>query len=178
VILRPIIKGFLATCLAVSNLCSASSDEVSKRLNKEIGFISKEWKDQYNLHVLGSGGAGQDQVELIILCYYTVGDYSIETSRRLIVERGQELLQRINKNKDIKIHLKNYPLSAKHLFLAVSFFDEFEKGYARPDKVASARISHGKVIYTIRDHDGTSKVIHEETFEEACRLVDEEKKKE
>ena len=100
---------------------------------------------------------------------------NVSDARRLGVECALKMLEKYNTNKKFREKTPYYPLKTKDIKILIGFLDDkhefFGDGY-----VANMGVARGKIYFTYCDKK-TGKLIefHEETFEEALRIVEAEK---
>ena len=100
---------------------------------------------------------------------------NISDARRLGIECALDMLKKYNTNKKFREKTPYYPINAKNIEILINFLDEnhkfFSDGY-----VANMGVARSKIYYQYYDKK-TGKLIefHEETFEEALRIVEAEK---
>jgi len=88
-----------------------------------------------------------------------------------LVDSVEEYLSAINSNEKIRPYLHNYPFTAKNVEIVIYFHNPNGSNVAS-GKISIAAAKRGKVIcYIDYPEKYTIKTIHEETYEEALKLV-------
>ena len=140
-------------------------DRYAKKMQKEKNFI-----------LIGSGGRGLDDVEIIGVTFYSFEKLNTEGARKLLLEVTDEFLNTINSYKKIRQHLRNFPFNSKNLRFDIIFIEE--PGKSVPENyIAYISLTEGKIMYA-NDKNDQLKVIRNESYEEAVKIVNENQPKE
>jgi hypothetical protein len=145
------------------------------KLAHEItGKTAKKLKEQKGLSLAGTGGQMMDDIQMMMMGFNFYKVVDIETARQLLVDSVQEYLSAINSNEEIRPHLHNYPFTAQNVEIAIYFYN-LDGSNVPPGKLSIAEANQGKVVYYIDDPEKhTIKPLHEETYEETLKLVNNE----
>ena len=137
-----------------------------------INKTANELKKEKRLHLIGHGGSMMYDVKKLGISFVSIDEITIEEGRKLIQYCAQKLLSNINSNKQIRPYLNTVPFEVKDIDVAISFRErDTEKNYS----IDFISMHYGKIIYDISDKEEVLKTIHEETYEEALKIVESEK---
>lgn len=145
---------------------------VHKIIEEENRCLNKK----YRLSPCASGGGGIDSISNITQWYEASYPTDLALARKIAVESVNRFLKTINNTPQIRPHLYQYPYTANGLELTFSFRENPNLPKAEK-QISFVIIKEGKIRYTYNTH--TEKgyaTYHEETFEEACAIVDAEEK--
>lgn len=128
-------------------------------------------KKKYGLDVYGSGGSFLNEVREISITFASDRKVKIKGARELVVACTEELLKRINEDKDIRPYLSHYPFTTAGVYVSVCFFDEKGKDVQSPF-ISDVGVSmHGIVHYDVEKGRYRSEEILREPYQEALRKV-------
>ena len=105
-------------------------------------------------------------------------EFSLDYARNLIVLLGENLLQEINSNSEVRPDLDVYPFTSDRIKISVYFVDD--KRIELGQGVANVYFARGKIEYEKYDievygdkwpAEGKHHVFHEETYAEALDIV-------
>jgi len=164
------------TILAIITMCSLYScsdprDEREKVRDRIFVEYAKKMKSK-DLFVAGLGGGCTKDNKTN--CIEVTFDYpfilNIDTSRKLIVESTETLLNLIKSDPANEKFYESFPPNIDILMISIIG----QKGAIECDYIRSVDLMKGKVSYETDDH--TSKVmrlivVHEETYEEAKKIL-------
>jgi hypothetical protein len=94
----------------------------------------------------------------------------INNARKKIIKCTEEYLKEINDNEELKKYLYKYPFTNKELFLCISFY-EINGESLKNDYITSCAVDENIVYYTIEYSDDSFERIHEEPYEQALEIV-------
>lgn len=116
-------------------------------------IVSNYLKDirKKGVFAAGVGGGALGEVSLISLHLDCNQSHTVESARLLFVECVEELLRRINQKKELRPHLKNYPLSIREISLFIIDFSQ--KTNPPKDFVAFMGLKGNDVYYFSYDHE-------------------------
>jgi len=98
----------------------------------------------------------------------------LKDARRRLIECIEFFLQEINNCREIRKYLNEYPFNYKGLNFSIAFDDGINNSLK--SHLLSMCYSKGdKLYYVICNSDNSFEVIHEETYEEALKIVESEK---
>ncbi len=145
-----------------------------KLAHKITEKTARELKAQKNLYLVGTGGQMMDDIQMMMMGFNFYKIVDIETARKLLVDSVQEYLAAINSSEEVRPYLHNYPFTAKNVEIVIYFYSP-DGSRGPPDKIKIAATNHGEVVYYIDDPEKhTIKSMHEETYEEALKLANNE----
>jgi hypothetical protein len=150
-----------------------------KYVDEIVRGFSKEMKKDFGLVFIGSGGRMSEDVDAISVRFLAYQRAGIEEARELEVKSTEKLLKMINEHKKIRSYLREYPFVSKRVNVSISFKDPNNRRYV-DGSVAVVSNVNGKVYYDKAEPsktDITEELIdmHEETYEEALKIVNEGK---
>ncbi len=150
-------------------------DEGSKLINEVNTQVGKKLKKLYNLEPFGTGFSAPDDFILTMDLFVTsYADLDVLKARRLILQAARTYLETINANKKLKPFLIEHPFGPKNIYLTV--YVAYPGKYdVEIGKLTTVSIIKDKIIYNIKKTEYTHETIHRETFEEAVRIVENEK---
>lgn len=147
------------------------SPDYEKIADKITEKTAKKLKEQKGLSLAGTGGRMMDDIQMMMMGFNFYKVVDIETTRQLLVGSVQEYLSAINSNEEIKPYLHNYPFTPQNVEIVIYFYNP-DGSKVPPGKITIAAANQGKVVYYIDDPEKhTIKPLHEETYEEALKLV-------
>ncbi len=130
---------------------------------------NKGWK------VLAEGRAKHKNQEMLRIFFTAQWHLSLPEARRLIVEETQKLISLYNAKYTARSCQCSVPFSIENLSYSLSFCDACYRHFDMPyiARVASVR---GKIFYDqVNPITGREETILEESYEEAVRIVNEER---
>jgi hypothetical protein len=141
-------------------LARAITVKTAEKLQQEKGLV-----------LVGTGGGMMGDIQMMAMGFNFYQIVDIKTARTLLVDSVEEYLSDINANQEVRPFLHNYPFTAENIEIAIYFY--ISEGSNVPlDKITIAAAEQGKLVYYIDDPEKyTLKDIHEETYEEALRIV-------
>jgi len=161
---------YILSCI---NLYAAHPEEpiYCKYADKITEKYCTDMAKTQKLYCYGEGGGFIKNVNKIDLSFNTIQTLNIAQARTLIIKCSEELLKRINADNDIKPYLSHYPFTEQGLALGISFDDENQDSVASKF-VAMVFAVNGSVYYsTYNHHKKKFQDIHEETYQEALKIV-------
>ena len=150
------------------------SVDYEKIADKITEKTAKKLKEQKGLSLAGTGGQMMDDIQMMMMGFNFYKVVDIETTRQLLFDSVQEYLSAINSNERIRPYLHNYPFTAQNVEIVIYFYNP-DGSKVPPGKINIAAANQGEVVYYIDSTENhTIKPIHEETYEEALKLVNNE----
>jgi hypothetical protein len=153
------------------------ADEVTARYTREM-------KEKYGLILEGSGGEFLYDIQSVSLSFRLYEKYSVDQIRVIIVNAEKRLMEMLNDDKKIRPYLRNFPVTPVNATISLSCHDllDDDRGLVDAPYIAFTLCVNGKVFYRVnlRDPSGWKinypnyKLVHQETFEEACRIVEKQ----
>jgi hypothetical protein len=118
----------------------------------------------------GTGGAFFKQINQFNFDLVTPGvNVTIEEARKVLVEKTEELVGKVNQNERVRPYLKDYPFSEKNIYLRVVFTTPNPLMNTK-DAIVMAGVGRGKVFYSIDGPMGFDRV-YEEPYATAYEIV-------
>ncbi len=152
--------------------CDLNNDE-----EHVIGIVKSEFikdlKQKGLTPFMTGGGLGKNfEIAVGFECFQKV---NISDARKLGVGCALAMLKKYNTNKKFREKTPYYPLNIRDIVILIGFRNEDGKSM-KSGYVANMGVSRNKIYYTYCD-EKTEKLIkfHEESFEEALRIVEAEK---
>ncbi len=133
-------------------------------MNKTAIELNKEKKMQ----LIGIGGAMMHEVEELDMDFVISEKLELKQARELMVFTVSLLLKNVNTNEEIRPYLVHYPFTAKDLSIIIT------STQYQDTPIIGAFLSFDKIRYKIPG-EPMSIQIHEETYEEALKIIEKEK---
>ncbi|MCP5492500.1 MAG: hypothetical protein H7A40_05605 [Chlamydiales bacterium] len=166
--------------IAICSLVSfAKQDPFHHEVSKVLTENASTAYHRDGLVVSGQGGMLMHNVSALSQIFKSSEHVNIIRARQIFVKTALDFITRTNEDRKLRPYLNSYPFSIENIRLIISFTEN--KRFIEPPYIANVSCYENRLFYSIINSDQEMEmleVIHEETFEEACRLVDEEKKKE
>lgn len=161
----------LAIVLIVLNSCKSDTD-YGKMAQSLIRAHAKEYKKSHGWILDGLGAGGPADLETLFLSYETDQQVDISEARKLYVDCMESVLARLNSDIEIRPLLRDFPATWKNIELDLSFNDLNAVG-----KISRLAVINGNLCYWTfeEDHFSQHKVTFEEPYEEAVRIVHEQR---
>ena len=176
------MRKILVIMMALSFLCAtydliyairwAPSEKV--RLAREIrSKTARKLKQKFSLIPFGVGGQMMHEIQKLMLDFQYKHGISVEEGRRLVVYAVREFLEEINSDEKIRKYLQRHPFRPWNVEVCIFLVKADGAGFEHDDlEVISAE--ENKVTFKFNNSTISRYRKQEETFEEACRIVDEE----
>ena len=152
--------------------CNKMSDGGKSLANFTSRFV-KEISREYDLQCVGSGASFPVKIKSIIFSFQSNHCSNIATARKLAVEIAHKMIAQMNEDVDLLKYLSSNPASLEHVDLII--------GFKEADNIAGTLNSvmvigtRNKMFFNIHNEAKTGLVtLHEETFDEAERIVQQE----
>jgi hypothetical protein len=121
--------------------------------------------------LFGEGGSVMDNIKKIHLSYTAFECVDIAQARRLIVEKVEALLDKINSDAVARPYLHNYPFTYANIRFSISFIDEMTNHYIKSPTIASVNLNVGKIFYSIYNEElGMFETVYKEPYEDALKI--------
>ena len=163
--------------IVLLSLLALTSCDLNHSEEHVIGIVKSEFikdvKQKGLTPFMTGGGLGKNfEIAVGFECFQKV---NISDARKLGVGCALAMLKKYNTNKKFREKTPYYPLKTKDIMILIGFRNEDGKSM-KSSYVANMGISSGKVRYRYCDKK-TGKLVkfHEETFEEALKIVEAEK---
>ena len=149
-------------------------EEIAVKIEKQ--FIRKMKKEK-GLQCIGTGGGMMTDIQRMAISFQFFQEVDLAQARELLVSTTVEYLHAINSSREVRPYLHNYPFGLENI--EVMMWVEDPNGKSIPiDQIAQMTLSNGVLSYYSYKYDpGNSyRELHKETYEEALKIVDAEKK--
>jgi hypothetical protein len=165
------LLSILFICLTFTS-CSYYLDKVVDFLDKESLEITKK----YNLTYGGHGGSyNNEKAESLLVWFYKDKKINLDEARKLVIQAHRDFYVSIEKEKSIEEFINKEKLTIYSFKLKISFKDKEDNFFYNP-YVGTVINGEGVVEYTFFDEKTGKTTRYKETFEEACRTVEEEER--
>lgn len=140
--------------------------------NKIVANTSKKISQTQKLTPIGSGGSMMDDIKMLSISFTTKELLTEEKGRELILFCANELIGDINKNKEIRPYLHNYPFDDKNISIRIFCHDQ-RGDTAPPPHIGCLTLVRGEISYKYYKNDKRVKLTTE-TFAEAEQILKKE----
>lgn len=187
-------------CLIILSLTSMKSNkppaEYLEYVKEIVDSFVDEMEEKYGLHCYGSGGEMPHNVKSIKVLFTKTQTLDVSEARKLEVTALQSLLKKVNDHEKIQPFLEVSPFTLEQVRVSISFrtksgdrpfggavafvctgkgkiyYDAAEMVYQSPTPVIDARNPKNVIRRFIKGYwDDTLVSLHEETYEEALKIV-------
>lgn len=143
------------------------ADSVAKRYAFE--FTSKQ-----GLQLVGYGGAMMENVKEYDFSFQKLQRVDVNEARFQIVDCVVELLRRVNEARPLRPYLAEYPFTDKNLRFSIMYIDR-RGDFVGEGYISTVSMFDGNIYYRVnrKTVERLSSTIHEETFADAVRRVQE-----
>ena len=143
-------------------IADAITAKVAKKIQEETGLV-----------LIGTGGGMVHQIRKLSMSFQSYDRLTIEQARELLIYCSELYLAEINDNEEIRCYLQNYPFKAKDVGIWI-FIRESSEHPIPPGGLSIATAIEGSLDYDTNQSDlPRLKTIHEETYEQALRILSE-----
>ena len=142
-----------------------------------IKEIKKNAYEKYGLVMIVEGGAFMNQINAFNLYFKVRDEKTIDEMRVLIVNLTNDILERINSDKESRKYLAEYPFEGDRLEIKIMVVDSQNKMILNPGsfkgKLASGSLKNNKIWYSIQNEGKPYlQKIYEESFQTALEKVE------
>ncbi len=167
--------------ILVSYFITSRSNDFYKRGNAFLEN-SEKFQRKNNLILSGYGINLNDTIETpkrnsihqFYINFFSKEQLDLNTARKKLIKCIGNFLVEINNNIRIRNYIYEYPFDHRDLHFGISFYDNFNKR-VQDKYISSCVLDKNKIYYEIAHSDGSFSQIHEETYEEALKIVENEK---
>ncbi len=139
--------------------------------NQMIAKTGKELENEKQLILSGFGGSSLKGYEHLAISFDYFNPLTIKKARKLILFTANRFLNNLNSNDVLKtLQTNQYEIQNIKIMIFCYMAD---KSSARPPNLGSIWLIKNKIYYNLREED--LKTIHKETYEEALKIVENEK---
>ena len=157
--------------IGVRSLMDDRSDKV-KIVHKITGETAKEIYKKLDLRCVGTGGQMMYEIKSLFMAFKSSVPFEIDQARNLLVQCVQIYLKNINASKKIQPYLSNYPFENKNIRISIHCPVD-GNGL---EHLFYVTIRNGTISYQKdRGREIPSETIHEETYEEALKILESQK---
>jgi hypothetical protein len=187
------IGGFIAILFVIGIYRSVLIVGYENFVNKVERNTVKRLSKSGDFTCVGSGGSIPGVIRKLHLAFQHEPVASVSEARRLFVYLTEEYYKDINASKEIRPYLTTYPFPRERVDIMLIFYEkatanltsvdesdmksavEKTRSENKPLLISSVSAFMGKIEY--RNRDGCCfTTVYEEPYEEALRIVEEEKK--
>ncbi len=144
-------------------------------INNTLAKAAKLIQEKYNIRPSGVGVAMPGgPIQEVTLCFDTKHVNNKEQLRSLLIRVSKELLDHINRNKELQEFIKEPPFTIKNVQIIIYNHDKDGKKIYDPN-ISGAQIAQGILIFRTVDKSDTFrfKNEYEESYEEALKALSE-----
>jgi hypothetical protein len=142
-------------------------------INSTLAKAAKLIQEKYNIRPSGVGVAMPGgPIQEVTLCFDTKYPNTKEQLRELLIKISQELLDQINRNKELQEFIKEPPFKIKNVQIIIYNHDKDGRSLRDPE-ISNAQILQGVLSYaTINPEDSFKyKNEYQESYEEALKAL-------
>ena len=166
---------FIATIFCFS--CGSDVSSSQKVYKQAIAHLHQQnlsaVNAQANLQVEGVGGAFLHDIKGLTYRFSTSDPLDLEEARTRMVSLVCSVLDSSNSDKAAQKYFHSYPLVTENLDLSIRSQPAID--YGSETDIALVMLAHGVIYYDVMPEPHSQyKQVHQETFEEAVRIVESE----
>ena len=153
-------------------------DEDYEKIADGITYrVKKQLKTIPGLLCVGTGGGMMEHIYRMSMSFHLLREVDLPEARRILVYITTEYLKEINSSKRVRPYLKDYPFKATNLEIRV-WIQKENNDDVGPDQIDYMAAYRGTLTYDLPLKPGSyvEQILHEETYEEALKIVQEEEK--
>jgi len=170
------ICSFISIILAMCSYNSTVRTEVQK-VNQVINQHALKEQSNSGIVLMGSGLSYPDKIHSIHVHYRSTDKLKLNQVRKLFIEGVDRLLTLVNDDRELESYLISYPFSPTNVEYIIAFRNQDGSYVSSPDVAFVTNIG-GIIHYDSRDPiSGELYNIHQETFEEAKKILAKEERK-
>lgn len=142
-------------------------------INSILAKAAKLIQEKYNIRPSGVGVAMPGgPIQEVTLCFDTKYPNTKEQLRELLIKISQELLDQINRNKELQEFIKEPPFKIKNVQIIIYNHDKDGRSLRDP-AISNAQILQGVLSYATIDPEDSFKYKneYEESYEEALKAL-------
>lgn len=134
---------------------------------------AKQLKQKFGLIPFGVGGQMMHEIQKLMLDFQYKHGISVQEGRRLVVYAVREFLEEINSDEKIRKYLQRHPFRPWNVEIRIYLVKPDGAGFEHDD-LEIIVAEEGKVRFKFNNSTVSRYRRQEETFEEACKIVDAE----
>lgn len=161
----------------LSLLFGKNKDPYESNLRLVLNRYCVETVKENKLSVMGSGsGIEVDGTETWGFTFIHRDKVNLSEARRLYVNLIENLIARVNNDPNMQVFLKTKPFSSRNTDIGLVFGQKDNSFICKP-YIGYVKLINGIINYSVSE-TGISRLedIHEESYEEALRIVREEQR--
>ena len=163
---------FLAGC-SISNSKNYQVPEYEKMADRITAKTAKKIEKETGLRLCGTGGGMMNHIRMMAMSFDCSHEIDIEQARELVLHCANEYLNAINSNEEIRPHLVQYPFMPKNVQIDI-FIHPSDQREIPTGSLVVVSTSYGMISYMVRGTGSERlKDVHEETYEEAVKIVEQ-----
>jgi hypothetical protein len=142
-------------------------------INSTLAKAAKLIQEKYNIRPSGVGVAMPGgPIQEVTLCFDTKYPNTKEQLRELLINISQELLDQINRNKELQEFIKEPPFTIKNVQIIIYNHDKDGKEIYDPN-ISGAQIAQGVLTFRTVDKSDTFRFKNqfEESYDEALKAL-------
>ncbi len=164
---------YLAIFILIFIGCSESFPG-EKQLAKVTNIAIKRLKYEYNLILSGTGVSWPNKCNAVAYDFNYEKAATISEGRRIIVNAVEIIIDSAHEVKEFEEYLAQPPFTYKHIMMGISFPPSVFMDQKDP-YIELIAIMRGTIRYKIWNEAAYEyELLHEETYEEALRILDDE----
>ncbi len=141
---------------------------------KDVNKVLERFSKQYELVVNGSGGAFCEDIEQVMLALHIQKYVGIEESRKIYIELLEAMVNQLNKNKELRPYLREYPTTYAPIQLTINFVAK-ETRYPPKEYVHFVFKNQADILFFNNYENNKLETIHTEPFKESLQIIHQEK---
>ncbi|MEI6241849.1 MAG: hypothetical protein WCP39_00395 [Chlamydiota bacterium] len=142
-------------------------------VNQIIQSFAKEMEKDFELVCIGNGGKMPHDVEEISVKFIAYRRATIEQARELEVNATETFLRMINAHEKIRPFLREYPFKVNRAEVSIAFRKNDNSAYDDSSVVHVFQVKNRIFYYAEEPNSGTRRILLEESYEEAVKIVKE-----
>jgi hypothetical protein len=148
-----------------SNTVTKQHYEVAKSI---MSSFSKSVKQQYGLYISASGGSMMYDIKKICFDFNAVKQLDVSLVRVLYLNIVDQLIERLN-DTAVRPFLHNYPANTSNVEIKIAFY--MPNGQRVNENFVAFVYMIDNIIYYRKWKDNDFQRLHQETYEEAVKIV-------
>jgi hypothetical protein len=148
--------------------------DYEKMADRITAVTAQKIERESGLVLCGTGGGMMDHIRMMAMSFNCYNEITVEQGRELLIYCVNQYLSAINTNKGIKQYLVHFPFTQKDVEIRIFIRkpDHSEVSIGLPSVISQI---NGQLVYKVKQLGPVSlKESHEETYEEAVKLLETE----
>ncbi len=165
----------LFVVLVSCGMFSIVDEDYERIADKITSKTAKKFQEQFGLRCAGIGGGMMGDIYSMAMSFDYFQEVDLKEARELLVGITQEYLLDINTDKKVRPYLHSYPYTVKGVEMRV-WCKSIDGRDVPLGEIRYFTNIEGVLEYSVRQTaNGRSVTIHEETYEEALKIVEEQR---